>query len=175
MHLYLKCVSYRQYIFWSFYFIQCENLCLLFGVFGSTGFNAVTINSTLLASFFFILLVIFYLFHSSFLLFLSLIFGLLLDEFRIYYDSILCIIGVCVWLLSCVQLFVTTWAVVSQAPLSMEFSRWEYWSGLLFPSPGDVPNPENEPESPALQADSLPSEPPGKPFCIIISLLFVPL
>ena len=45
----------------------------------------------------------------------------------------------------------------------MEFSRQEYWSGLPFPSPGDLPNPGIEPESPALQADALPSEPPGKP------------
>jgi len=51
-----------------------------------------------------------------------------------------------------------------QAPLSMELSRQEYWSGLLFPSPGDLPDPKIEPESPTLQADSLPSEPPGKPF-----------
>ena len=46
---------------------------------------------------------------------------------------------------------------------SMEFSRPEYWSGQPFPSPGDLPNPEIEPRSPALQADSLPAEPPGKP------------
>ena len=45
----------------------------------------------------------------------------------------------------------------------MEFSRQEYWSELPFPSPGDRPNPEIEPRSPALQADALPSEPPGKP------------
>ena len=45
----------------------------------------------------------------------------------------------------------------------MEFSRQEYWSWLPFPSPGDLPNPGNEPGSPALQADSLPSEPPGQP------------
>ena len=45
----------------------------------------------------------------------------------------------------------------------MEFSRQEYWSGLPFPSPGDLPNPEIEPGSPALQADALLSEPPGKP------------
>ena len=45
----------------------------------------------------------------------------------------------------------------------MEFSRQEYWSGLLFPSPGDLPNPEIEPRSPTLRADSLLSEPPGKP------------
>ena len=60
----------------------------------------------------------------------------------------------------CVWLFVTPWTVAYQAPLSMEFSRQEYWSGLPFPSPGDLPNPEIEPRSPALQADSLPSEPP---------------
>ena len=44
----------------------------------------------------------------------------------------------------------------------MEFSRQEYWSGLLIPSPGDLPHPEHEPGSPTLQADSLPTEPPGK-------------
>ena len=65
--------------------------------------------------------------------------------------------------LSCVQLFVTPWTIACQAPLSMGFSRQEYWSGLPFPSPGDLPNPGIEPRSPALQADSLPSEPPGKP------------
>ena len=64
--------------------------------------------------------------------------------------------------LSCVRLFVTPWTVAHQAPLTLEFSRQEYWSGLPFPSPGDLPNPGIEPESPALQADSLPSEPPGK-------------
>ena len=47
--------------------------------------------------------------------------------------------------------------------LSMEFSRQEYWSGLPFPSPRDLPNPGIELGSPALQADSLPTEPPGKP------------
>ena len=50
-----------------------------------------------------------------------------------------------------------------QTPLSMEFSRQKYWSGLPFPSPGDLPDPGIEPVSPALQADSLLSEPPGKP------------
>ena len=62
-----------------------------------------------------------------------------------------------------VQLFATLWTVARQAPLSVGFSRQEYWTGLPFPSPGDLPNPEIEPGSPALQADSLPSEPPGKP------------
>ena len=65
--------------------------------------------------------------------------------------------------LSRVQLFVNPWAVAYQVPPSMGFSRQEYWSGLPFPSPGDLPNPGIEPGSPASQADSLPSEPPGKP------------
>ena len=55
------------------------------------------------------------------------------------------------------------WTVARQAPLSMGFSRQEYWSGLPFPSAGDLPNPETEPRSPALQADSLPTELQGKP------------
>ena len=59
--------------------------------------------------------------------------------------------------------FVTPWIVACQAPMSIEFSRQEYWSGLPFPSPGDLPNPGTEPRSPALQAASLPSEPRGKP------------
>ena len=70
---------------------------------------------------------------------------------------------VVIQLLSHVQLFETPWMVAHQAPLSMEFSRQEYWSGLPFPPPGDLPNPGIKPRSPALQADSLPSEPPGKP------------
>ena len=66
-------------------------------------------------------------------------------------------------LLSCVQPFATLWTVAHQVPPSMGFSRQEYWSGLPFPSPGDLPDPGNEPGSPALQADALPSESPGKP------------
>ena len=65
-------------------------------------------------------------------------------------------------LLSRVRLFATPWTVAHQAPLSMGFSRQEYWSWLLFLSPGDLPNPGIEPRSPALQADALTSEPPGK-------------
>ena len=64
-------------------------------------------------------------------------------------------------MLICVQLFATPWTLACQAPLSMEFSRQEYWSG--FSSPGDLPNPGIEPRCPALQVDSLPSEPPEKP------------
>ena len=55
-----------------------------------------------------------------------------------------------------------SWAIARQVPLSMKFSRQECWSGLPFPSPGDLPDPGTEPESPALQADSLLSESPGK-------------
>ena len=53
---------------------------------------------------------------------------------------------------------VTPWTVACQAPLPMGFSRQEYWSGLPFPSPGDLSDPGIEPGSPALQADSLPTE-----------------
>ena len=69
-------------------------------------------------------------------------------------------------LLSHVQLFATLWTVAFQAPLSMRFSRQEYCSGLLCPPPGNFPDPGIEPTSPvspALQADFLPTEPPGKP------------
>ena len=55
------------------------------------------------------------------------------------------------------------WMAARQAPLSIGFSRQEYWSELPFPSPGDLPNPGIEPGSPALGADSLPTELPGKP------------
>ena len=62
-----------------------------------------------------------------------------------------------------VQLSVTPWTVAHQAPLSIAFSRQEYWSRLPFPSPGNLPNPGIESRSPALQVDSLPAEPQGKP------------
>ena len=65
--------------------------------------------------------------------------------------------------LSRVQLFATPWTVAYQDPPSMGFSRQECWSGLPFPSPGDLPDPGIKPESPALQTDALLSEPPGKP------------
>ena len=63
--------------------------------------------------------------------------------------------------LSRVRLFATPWTVACQAPLSMGFSRQEYWNGLLFPSPGHLPDPGIEPGSPAFQADSLPFKLPG--------------
>ena len=61
--------------------------------------------------------------------------------------------------LSWIRLFATPWTVAHKAPPSMELSRQQYWSGLPFPSPGDLPNPGIEPGSPTLQADALPSEP----------------
>ena len=71
--------------------------------------------------------------------------------------------------LSRVRLFAIPWTVAYQASLSMKFSRQEYWSGLPFPSPGDLPDPGIEPGSPASEADALTSEPPGKPFPITYS------
>ena len=68
--------------------------------------------------------------------------------------------------LNCVQLSETTWAVTHQAPLSMRFPRSEYWSGLPFPSPGDLPNPgikTTSPASPALAGGFFTTEPPEKP------------
>ena len=70
--------------------------------------------------------------------------------------------------LSRVQLFVTPWT----SP-SMGFSRRKYWSGLPFHSPGDLPDPEIEPRSPALQADALTSEPPGKPYDLLIRNIMI--
>ena len=75
--------------------------------------------------------------------------------------------------LSCVQLFATLWTVAYQAPLSMEFSRQEYWSGLPFPAPGDFPDPGITPGSPTLLADTLPSEPPGKLMNALLLLLLL--
>ena len=66
-------------------------------------------------------------------------------------------------MLSHVQLLATPWTVALQAPLSMEFSRQDYWSGLPFPSPGDLPDPGIKPMSPALADRFFTTEPPGKP------------
>ena len=74
-------------------------------------------------------------------------------------------------LLSRVQLFATPWTVAYQAPPSVGFSRQECWSGLPFPSPGDLRDPGNEPGSPTLQADTLLSEPPGTYFTQYNNLL----
>ena len=73
------------------------------------------------------------------------------------------LLGSEVKLLCRVRLFATPWTVAYQAPPSMGFSRQEYWSGLPFPSSGDLPDPGIEPGSPAFQADALTFEPPGKP------------
>ena len=67
-------------------------------------------------------------------------------------------------MLSHVQIFATPWTVAHQAPLFMGFPRQEYWSGLPFPSAGDLPNPGIEPESPALAGRFFTTEPPGKPY-----------
>ena len=71
-------------------------------------------------------------------------------------------------LLSRVRLFPTPWTVARQAPLSNGFSRQEYWSGLPCPPPGDRPDPGIQPGSPALSAESSPSEPPGKPARLLV-------
>ena len=68
----------------------------------------------------------------------------------------------------------TLWTVVCQAPLSTGFSRQEYWNELPFPSPGDFPDPEVEPRSPALRADSLPCEIPGKLFFSPVDTVYSP-
>ena len=70
-------------------------------------------------------------------------------------------------LLSRVRLFKTPWTVAHQASLSMKFSRQEYWSGLPCPNPEDLPDPGIKRGFPTLQADSLPSEPQGRPFDLV--------
>ena len=85
----------------------------------------------------------------------------------------------CACMLSClshVRLFVTSWTVACQAPLSMGFSKLEYWSGLSFPPPGDLPDPGTKPTplmSLVLMAGSLPLVPPGKP--AVLRCLIMPL
>ena len=85
----------------------------------------------------------------------------LVVHFAFYNNPLNCIILFCH-----VRLFVTSWTIARQSPPSMEFSRQEYWSGLPFPSPRDLPDPGIEPRSPALQAYSLPSESLVKPFVL---------
>ena len=75
-------------------------------------------------------------------------------------------------MLSCVHLFATPWTAAHQAPLSMGFSRLEYWSGLPFLSPGDLPKPGMEPTSPALAGKFFTTEPPGKPSAILTPGIF---
>ena len=76
-------------------------------------------------------------------------------------------------ILSHVQLFASPWTAAYQAPLSMGFSRQQYWSGLPFSSPRDLTDPGIEPGSPALQTDALPSEPPGKSSIYILLLYLI--
>ena len=83
-----------------------------------------------------------------------------------------CAVKVKVKSLSRVRLFVIPWTVAYQTPLSMGFSRQEYWSGLPFPSPGDLPDPGIEPGFPALEADALTSEPPGNISFYVSTILF---
>ena len=74
---------------------------------------------------------------------------------------------------SCVQLFVTLWTVAHQGPLSMGFSRQEYWNGLPFPPPGDIPDPGIKPTSatsPALAGEFFTTVPPGKPIKLVFEL-----
>ena len=72
-----------------------------------------------------------------------------------------------------VLLCVTLWTVARQAPLSMGFTRQEYWSGLSYPPPGALPHPGIKPVSPALQADSLTTDPPGKPEKMLLVLKLI--
>ena len=81
----------------------------------------------------------------------------MLISFLFFFSQLFASLKVKVKLLSRVQLFATLWTVALQAPPSMGFSRQEYWSGLPFPSPGDLPDPRIKPRSPALQADALTS------------------
>ena len=78
--------------------------------------------------------------------------------------SIVC----CLITKSCPSLFATPWTVPCWAPLCMGFPRVEYWSGLPFPSPGDLPNPGMEAASPALAGEFFTTEPPGKPLLFLL-------
>ena len=75
----------------------------------------------------------------------------------------------CAQSLSPVQLFSNPWTIACRAPLTMEYFKQEYWSGLPFPPLGDLPDPGIEPTSPALPVGSSPTEPPGKPQYVLLS------
>ena len=79
------------------------------------------------------------------------------------YMYVMCICACMLSCFSCISLFATLWTVAHRAPLSMEFPRQEYWSGLPFPSPGNLPDLGIKSRSSTLQEDSLPAEPQGKP------------
>ena len=91
----------------------------------------------------------------------------ILNHYVIYLNNVMVVVEVVVQSLSCVQLFVNPWTVALQAPLAMGFPRQEYWSGLPFPSLGDLPDPGIELGSPTLWADALPSEPPGSKLLLL--------
>ena len=90
----------------------------------------------------------------------------------VFYEILVIIQFVIVQSLSLVRFFKTPWAVVRQAPLSIRFPRQNYWSGLLFPSPGDLPDPGNESAFPALADGFFASELPGKWYSVAFSNLF---
>ena len=75
-------------------------------------------------------------------------------------------------MLSCVQHFATPWTAAHQAPLPMEFSMQEYWNGLPFPSPGDLPDPRMESTSPALAGRLFITESPAKPTSVLRNIFF---
>ena len=135
----------------------------------SSLFSFLFLLSCLLANsfsfnFFFILELFKYKFSHLFFLFPFLHRGDPSDMFRVYHLAPLCSceIEICVSRFRRIQLFATPWTAARQAPLSLKFSRQEYWSGLPFSS-GDLPDPGVEPRCPPFQADSLTSEPLGKP------------
>ena len=90
------------------------------------------------------------------------LFGFLLLNLQHFNTQLICF--------SHIQLLVTLWIVALQAPLSIGFSRQEYWNGLSFPPPGDLPHPGIEPASPALAGGFFTTEPPGKPKALKIQL-----
>ena len=122
----------------------------------------------------------FFLIVSVLLVFCTLCQPLVSQTLRFTYpekDKVVCVcVCVCVKSLSRVRLFVAPWTVARQAPPPMGFSRQEYWNGLPFPSPGDLPNSGIEPGSRALQADALSSEPCKAAnyiiLCKLVSIVF---
>ena len=94
-------------------------------------------------------------------------------ESNVLYNNGLYPLKVKVKSVSHVRLFATPWTVACQSPWSRGFSRQGYWSGLPFPSPGDLPDPGIKPWSPSLQADSLLSEPLGEPKKFVLYYLSI--
>ena len=105
--------------------------------------------------------------HSGSCFGLWLVLPLFIQCSKLLIGKICVCVCVCVCVLVAQLFFATPWTVALQAPWCVGFPRQEYWSGLPFPSPGDLPHPGIEPGSLALQVDSLPFEPPGKP-CVCV-------